>query len=188
MTAALTPSAFNVEAPSSSMSVSLLVWEVVTWPFRALYLHGPAVRVFGADIGFWEGWAQEDICASITGIQAHLWTAGRDLDGRCGGTVPIGVLPSEVPCAQCAEKIAHKADAFAVVCLFLLVAYTAYHAFHMFLIRRMMLGPLVEAIRRRTPPPLLRLLSPGGRTHTAASLPQRLTPPPPFHATDDKTD
>lgn len=40
-------------------------------PFLALYVHGPAL----AGVGFWSGRDQADICATITTLPRHVFTA-----------------------------------------------------------------------------------------------------------------
>jgi hypothetical protein len=40
---------------------------------RSLYIHGPRINVFGADVGFWAGAAEHDICAALTHTSSEMW-------------------------------------------------------------------------------------------------------------------
>ena len=162
------------------------MWWMVSWPFRMLYLFGPSVHVINTDVGSWEGRSSADVCAAMTGVEATFWATGLDADGACT-VVPTGMLEAEVPCVRCEERIGHKADAFAISGLFLVAAYAAYHLFHLYAMRRIVMAPLMhaiaEGIRRRTPRPLIRLLTPGGSAYgeegfPARAAPHRVTPNP----------
>ena len=81
----------------------MVMWvkQLMSWPLRYLYLHGPSFSGYG----FWEGLAHEEICSRLTMVDARYW---------------YGTPEQEHACNQLIER---KTESLWVLCSFLLYVF-----------------------------------------------------------------
>ena len=68
-----------------------MVWGLIDWPLRTLYLNGPSLLGYG----WWEGVGEADLCSQITGVGAEFWDGEHSQDA-CGDLIERKVFAFEI--------------------------------------------------------------------------------------------